>query len=126
MIIDASALLVFLLSEPGKDRVADALLDGATMATVNFAEVAAKYVVHGGKARAETLLRRLPVALVPMDEDLALQSAIMADLTWPVSLPLGDRVCLALGQRTEKRILTADRRWPDLARKIGAQIELVR
>jgi ribonuclease VapC len=126
MIIDASALLVFLLSEPGKDRVADALLDGATMATVNFAEVAAKYVVHGGTAHAETLLRRLPVALVPMDEDLALQSAIMADLTWPVSLPLGDRVCLALGQRTEKRILTADRRWPDIARKVGAQIELVR
>jgi ribonuclease VapC len=126
VILDASALLVFLLSEPGEERVADALLGGATMTTVNFAEVAAKYVSHGARARAETLLQRLPVTLVPVDEDLALQSAQLADLTWPVPLSLGDRVCLALGQRMEKTILTADPSWLDIARRVRAQIELVR
>ncbi len=45
MILDASALLVFLLREPGQERVAEVLLDGATMTTVNLAEVAAKYVL---------------------------------------------------------------------------------
>ena len=126
MILDASALLAFLLAEPGKDRVAEALLDGATIATVNFAEVATKYVLRGAKSVAETLLDRLPVTLVPVDADLALRSALMADLTKPAGLSLGDRICLALGQRTGQTILTADRAWLDVAVQVGAQVELVR
>jgi ribonuclease VapC len=125
VILDASALLVFLLSEPGEERVTNALLAGATMTTVNFAEVAAKYVSRGAAVRAETLLHRLPVTLVPVDEDLAVESARLADLTWPVPLSLGDRVCLALGQRMETTILTADRSWLNIARRVRAQIELV-
>ena len=116
---------MFLLSEPGEERVADALLDGATMTTLNFAEVASKYVSRGALVRAETLLQRLPVTLVQVDEDLALQSARLADLTWPVPLSLGDRVCLALGRRMEETILTADRSWLDIAGRVRAQIELV-
>ena len=126
MILDASALLVFLLSERGKERVADVLLDGATMTTVNFAEVATKYVVRGATARAEALLERLPIKLVPVDEDLALRSALLVDRSWPIPLSLGDRVCLALGQRSKKAILTADQSWLDLAQRIGAHVELVR
>jgi PIN domain nuclease of toxin-antitoxin system len=126
MILDASALLAFLLSEQGEQRVAEALLDGATMTTVNFAEVAARYVSRGATARAESLLQRLPVALVAVDEDLAEQSAHMASLAWCAPLSLGDRICLALGQRTEKTILTADRSWLAIAGRVGARIELVR
>lgn len=126
MILDASALLVFLLSEPGEERVAEALLHGATMTTLNFAEVAARYVSRGAAARAEALLQRLPVALVPVDEDLAEQSAQMADLVWYAPLSLGDRICLALGQRTEQTILTADPSWLAIAGRVGARVELVR
>jgi ribonuclease VapC len=126
MILDASAVLAFLLAEPGKERVAEALLAGATMTTVNFAEVATKYVLRGAKARAETLSDRLPVALVSVDEDLAMRSALMADLTRPAGLSLGDRICLALGQRTGQVVLTADRSWLDVAEKVGALVELVR
>ena len=109
MILDASALLAFLLSEPGRERVAEALLQNATMTTVNFAEVATKYVLRGARAQAETLSDRLPVTLVPVDEDLALRSALMADVTRQAGLSLGDRICLALGQRSGQTILTADR-----------------
>jgi ribonuclease VapC len=126
MILDASAVLAFLLAEPGKERVAEALLAGATMTTVNFAEVATKYVLRGAKARAETLSDRLPVTLVSVDEDLAMRSALMADLTRPAGLSLGDRICLALGQRTGQVVLTADRSWLDVAEKVGALVELVR
>jgi ribonuclease VapC len=125
MILDASALLVFLLAEPGQERVAAALLEGATMTTLNLAEVTATYISRGASARAERLLRRLPVALVPVDEDLAAQSARMAELTWPVALSLGDRVCLALGQRLDQSILTADPGWLRIAGRAGAQVELV-
>ena len=56
MILDASALLAFLLAEAGKERVAEALIEGAVMTTVNFAEVVTKYVLRGAKERAATLL----------------------------------------------------------------------
>jgi PIN domain nuclease of toxin-antitoxin system len=126
MILDASAVLAFLLAEPGKERVAEALLDGATMTTVNFAEVATKYVLRGAKARAATLSDRLPVTLISVDEDLALRSVLMADLTRPAGLSMGDRICLALGQRSGQTILTADRAWLDVAEQVGARVELVR
>ncbi len=126
MILDASALLAFLLAEPGKERVADALIDGATMTTVNFAEVATKYVLRGAKAQAVSLSDRLPLTLVSVDEDLALRSALMADLTRPAGLSMGDRICLALGQRTGQVVLTADRSWMDVAEAVGAKVELVR
>jgi len=126
MILDASALLAFLLGEPGKDRVAEAVLEGATMTTVNFAEVATKYVLRGAKAMARTLPDRLPVTLIAVDEDLALRSALMADLTRPAGLSMGDRICLALGQRTGDVVLTADRTWLDVAGAVGVRVELVR
>ncbi len=126
MILDASALMVFLLAEPGEERVAEALLSGATMSTLNFSEVVSRYVARGACRRAETLLRRLPVSLVPVDEDLAEQSANLASLALAGPLPLGDRICLALGQRMEKTILTADPSWLAIAGRVGARIELVR
>jgi ribonuclease VapC len=126
MILDASALLVFLLSEPGADRVAEALLNGATMSTLNFAEVASRYVARGAGGYAETLLRRLPVALVAVDEDLAEQSAHLANFALAGPLPLGDRICLALGQRLEQTILTADPGLLSIAGRVGARVELVR
>lgn len=126
MILDASALLAFLLAEPGKDRVAEALMEGAVMTTVNFAEVVTKYVLRGAKDRAATLLERIPLTLVPVDEDLALRSALMADLTRPAGLSMGDRICLALGQRTGQTVLTADRSWQDVAPAVGVVVEAVR
>jgi PIN domain nuclease of toxin-antitoxin system len=126
MILDASALLAFLLAEPGKDRVAEALIDGAMMTTVNFAEVVTKYVLRGAKDRAATLLERIPLTLVAVDEDLALRSALMADATRGAGLSMGDRICLALGQRTGQTVLTADRSWLDIAASVGAAVEVVR
>jgi ribonuclease VapC len=126
VILDASAILAFLLAEPGQERVAEALLEGAAMTTVNFAEVATKYVLRGAKLRAETLAEQLPVTFVSVDQDLALRAALMADLTRPAGLSLGDRVCLALGQRTGQTVLTADRGWLGAAAAVGVRVELVR
>ena len=126
MILDASAILAFLLAEPGQQRVAEALLDDATMTAVNFAEVATKYVLRGAKERARKLAERLPVTLIPVDQNLALRAALMADLTGSAGLSLGDRVCLALGQHTGQTVLTADRAWRGVAEAVGVRVELVR
>jgi PIN domain nuclease of toxin-antitoxin system len=39
---------------------------------------------------------------------------------------MGDRICLALGQRTGQTVLTADRSWLDIAASVGAAVEVVR
>ncbi len=126
MILDASAVLAFLLREPGQDIVLEALLAGADMTTVNFAEVATKYVLRGARAEAEALREELPVTLVPVDEDLAVRSALMADVTRSAGLSLGDRVCLALAQRTGQPALTADKAWMTVADAVGAKVQLIR
>jgi PIN domain nuclease of toxin-antitoxin system len=126
VILDASAVLAFLLNEPGKDIVLDALLAGADMTTVNFAEVATKYVLRGAKAQAETLLEQLPVTLLPVDADLALRSALMAGVTKPAGLSMGDRICLAAAQRGGKPALTADLAWLKLAEPLGVRVQAIR
>ena len=126
MVLDASAVLALLLEEPGADRVTDVILAGAEMTTANFAEVATKYVLRGAMAEARALQARLPVALVAVDQDLALRAALMAQATRPAGLSLGDRLCLALAQRSRNAVLTADRGWLAVAEAVGVVVEMIR
>ena len=126
VILDASAVLAFLLEEPGKDRVMEVMLTGAAMTTVNIAEVATQYVLRGARRQAETLCERLPVELVPVDQDLAMRAARMAAITGPFGLSLGERVCLALAQRTGRPALTVNRSWLDVAGALGVTVEAIR
>ncbi len=126
MVLDASAVLALLLGEPGADRVTEAILDGAEMTTANFAEVATKYVLRGAVAEARALQTRLPVALVAVDQDLALRAALMAEATRPAGLSLGDRLCLALAQRSVSPALTAGRSWFSVAEAAGVVVEMIR
>jgi len=126
VILDASAVLAFLLREPGQDRVIEVLLTEPRMSTVNFAEVVTKYVLRGAAAQGERLREELPVVFVPVDEDLALQAALMAAVTRPFGLSLGDRICLALARRTGLPALTADRSWLEVAGTLGVTVEAIR
>ena len=126
MILDASAVLAFLWREPGQERVREALLAGSSMATINFAEVATKYVLRGAIAQLERLRNEFPVTMVPVDEDLAVQAALMAAVTKPFGLSMGDRICLALARRTGLPALTADRSWLQVASVLGVTVEAIR
>ena len=126
MILDASAVLAFLLREPGQDRVMEVMLTEPRMSTVNLAEVVTKYVLRGAVAQGERLRHELPVVFVPVDEDLALQAALIAAVTKPLGLSLGDRICLALARRTGLTALTADRSWRDVAGTLGVTVEVIR
>ena len=126
MVLDASAVLALLLEEPGADRVTEAILAGAQMTTANFSEVATKYVLRGAVAEARALQTRLPVAFVSIDQDLALRAALMAQATQSAGLLLGDRLCLALAQRSGDGALTADHMWLKVAEAVGVVVELIR
>ena len=126
MILDASALLAFLFEEPGGDAVADAILSGAEITAVNFAEVLTRYVTGDAFDEVAGLQERLPVSILPVDEDLAYRAAIMARHTRRAGLSLGDRICLALAQRTGETVLTADRAWFEIADAINVKVTLIR
>ena len=124
--LDASALLALLLDEPGADKV-KAVLDGALIGAVNFAEIVSHYAKLGAaRSDIEALLRPLPVQVVPIDTALSYEAGMLRPLTLKGGLSLGDRYCLALAKREGVPALTAERRWPDIAAAADVTVELIR
>jgi PIN domain nuclease of toxin-antitoxin system len=123
-VLDASALLAFLQGEDGAALVEQALIAGACCGAANWSEVA-QYVLASGHNwdLAATLLATYGLDIEPVtreDGDLA------ARFWRPGSaLSLGDRLCLALGGRLGRTVLTADRHWAALGDIPGPAIEVV-
>ena len=107
-VLDSSAILAVLLSEPGEDVVAEYKGDALVSAT-NLAEVAAKFADRGA-IPAEWLypfsLMRLEV--VAFDEDQALASGQLRQSTRGLGLSLGDRACLQLAAARGLPAVTAE------------------
>jgi PIN domain nuclease of toxin-antitoxin system len=123
-VLDASAVLAFLQGEDGSDLVEQALIDGARCSAANWSEVAQEVLSSGHNWElAATLLATYGLGVEPVtreDGDLA------ARLWRPGSaLSLGDRLCLALGARLGRPVLTADRQWAALGDVTGPAIEVV-
>jgi ribonuclease VapC len=109
-VFDSSALLAFLLDEPGSDLVEARLDEGGSIGAANWSEVAQKTMsVPGAWVASRDLL--LSYALVvepvlPVDAERAAAAWRRGE-----GLSLGDRLCLALGARLDAQILTADGAW---------------
>ena len=111
-VLDASALLAYLIGEPGADTVEQALRDVAVCSAANWSEVIQKILA----ARRDWVL----AAALLSTHDLKIAPGTKADVEtaarrWRTGegLSLGDRLCLALGARLGVTILTADRAWND-------------
>jgi len=108
-VIDASVVLVWLQDEPGADAAEPLLMEGV-IGAANWSEVLQKVRQHGAEPEAAARLLNsfgLRVAEVTQDD-----AEIAADL-WQRESPLslGDRLCLALAQRLELRVATANSAW---------------
>lgn len=114
-VLDASAVLALIHDEPGADRVASALA-GATLCTVNLAEVVGKLVDVGGDAsRLLRLLAEAGVTIEPLTSQDAALAGALRGLPGGRTLSLGDRCCLALAVRSHPpEVLTADQAWGQL------------
>jgi ribonuclease VapC len=124
--LDASALLAMLRNEPGGDAVS-AILDGASICSVNYSEVIANLVHTGATpALADQAVDPLPIIVVPADTELAKIAGHMRGATARAGLSLGDRFCLAFAKRDGLKAWTADRRWADVADAVGVAIKLIR
>jgi PIN domain nuclease of toxin-antitoxin system len=124
VVLDASALLALLRSEPGAARV-NAALPQAAISAVNLAEVVAKLAEHGVPVDAVSqALRSFELPVVPFDEPLAYLAGELRAATRDAGISFGDRVCLALARHRAAIALTADRSWVEL--DVGVEIELIR
>jgi PIN domain nuclease of toxin-antitoxin system len=109
-VLDASALLAFLAGEPGEDVVLEALEAGSTCSAANWSEVAQKV----GAAGADwELSRALLLSYGLQIEEVTIEDAEWAARRWRrgEGLSLADRLCLALADRLDQPVLTADQHW---------------
>jgi ribonuclease VapC len=123
-VLDASAVLALVHGEPGAERVL-AVLDRSALSTVNLAEVVGRLAERGGEpADIRRQLSRLPLEVVPLDEDLGYAAGFLRSSTRQWGLSLGDRACLALADHLGATALTSDRAWAEIA--TDARVELLR
>ena len=108
-VLDASAVLAFVQGESGAD-VVQAHIEDSVIGAANWSEVAQKVVFRGGDlALVDALLQSYRVQIAPVTKEDAQVAANM----WRAEdgLSLGDRLCLALGERLGQMVLTADKAW---------------
>jgi ribonuclease VapC len=109
-VFDASALLAFLQGEDGSDHVEEVLERGGVCGTANWSEVTQKVMAAGRDwESAKALLDSYGLGLEPVTATDAERAAVL----WVRGggLSLGDRLCLALGDRLDADVLTADTSW---------------
>ncbi len=124
VVIDSSALLAVLWSEPGFDLVMESL-EGAKISAVNFAEVSSKLVDR--EATSEELrriIKNFSIEVIAFDETQAIMVGNLRKATRSQGLSIGDRACIGLAIAEGATVLTADRAWAKL--DLGVEITLIR
>ena len=125
-VLDASAVLALLFEETGAD-VIRTRVRGGLISTVNLAEVLAKLVDKGLPIdEAARAVDMLGMEAVPLSIKQAQLSGVLRASTRSAGLSVGDRACLALARDRGLPAVTAERRWPDVAKDSGVDVEVIR
>ena len=122
-VLDSSAILALLLSEPGAEIVGRAV-PGAVVSSLNAAEVLRVLMRRGAtRGYAEQILAGLRLRIAAFGDEDAGEAAEIGNLS--PHLSLGDCACLALARReSADQVLTADRAWAGI--KLGVNVRVIR
>ena len=114
-VLDGSAILAYLQGAPGAERVEEVMDEGAICGAANWSEVSQKV---RGAGRDWLLARALLLSYGLTVEVVTQQDAEWAAgrWRWGEGLSLADRLCLALAERVDGILWTADRSWGDQRR----------
>jgi PIN domain nuclease of toxin-antitoxin system len=122
-VLDSSAILAVLRSEPGAEQVEEVMAD-SLVSVINETEVISKLIWRGETwARAQEIVASLPYQSVDVDRRQAWRAAALWEITRAQGLSLGDRCCLALAEREKVPVLTMDKIWGEVS--IGVEIRLI-
>ena len=110
VVADSSALLAFLQGEEGTSVIEEALAGDVRCGAANWSEVAQKVIAAG---RDWHLVRALLESYAVRIEPVVIEDAEWAAGRWRrgEGLSLGDRLCMALAERLDTEVLTADQAW---------------
>jgi PIN domain nuclease of toxin-antitoxin system len=123
-VLDASALIAFLLNEKGADKVAS-VLTRSCISAVNLAETFSKLVEYGKPLDGVAFqVDRLQIPVIPFDGEEAIILASLWNTTRAAGLSMGDLACLALGLKRQIPVLTANQRWR--AVNVGVKVQMIR
>lgn len=124
VVLDSSAILAVIFSEPGSEVVIG-LLKGGLLSSVSLAEVHTILVLRGSTPDfARDRILRLGCEVCAFEMEHALIAGGLVEITKPFGLSLGDRACLALAIQRNAKAYTTDRSWRNLA--LGIEIEVIR
>jgi ribonuclease VapC len=124
IVVDASAVIALLVGEPFT-RFDPSRVPNASISAVNQSEVLARLQEIGMPEReAAIAVARLNLRVIAFDEPQARAAARLRSVTRHAGLSLGDRACLALGDRLRCPVVTADRVWASL--DVGVAIVVIR
>jgi len=124
IVVDASAVIALLVGEPFT-RFDPLHLPNASISAVNLSEVLARLQEIGmPESDVAGAVARLNLRVVAFDEPQARAAARLRSVTRHIGLSLGDRACLALGDRLGCPVVTADRVWASL--DVGIEIVVIR
>jgi PIN domain nuclease of toxin-antitoxin system len=124
IVADASAVLAALKNERF-DNIDPRRLVRATISAVNLCEVRTKLHDDGlNEGQANAAVSAMNLRVVSFDEPQARIAAGLRLLTRRAGLSLGDRACLALGERLGYPVVTADRIWASLG--LGVEVVVIR
>jgi predicted nucleic acid-binding protein len=129
--IDAGVLIGFLDAGDAHHDAARIALEGVLragdrieMAASAFAECLVGPARRGadGVDIVRALVERVPIVIVPLDEEIAVGAAVVRAAHPKLRLPDALVVATA-GERGADQLITTDRRWPSArALKLGAEI----
>jgi PIN domain nuclease of toxin-antitoxin system len=122
--------MAVLHAEDGASVVIEAIGKGAAVSVVNWAEVLSKLAEAGKdpEVAAAELRRaegsRRALSIEPLTAADCVAVARLRPVTRRQGLSLADRACLALAERLDVPVLTADRKW--LEADVVAEVQLIR
>ena len=121
-VVDASVVLAWLQDEPGSGDAEPLLMEGV-IGAANWSEVIQKARQHGAPTE---IVGRLLASFGLTVVDVTADDAEIAAGLWRRGsvLSLADRLCLALGVRTQLEVATADAAWTDV--EDGPPVVLIR
>ena len=111
IVLDSSALIAYLLREPGYEVVRSQLRD-ACISTVNLTETLARLERNGLRPiDVDKRLTRLRLEVAPFDREQAVRAAEMREPARKLGVSLADCCCMALALVRGCPVLTGDRPW---------------